>query len=334
MNYNEIDNYLFTWNSYEIKQFETGESINDIPGLTSDLNKLFDASMGYFRLPKAPFFQESNIYISKHNRFANMIEHVHDFIEINYVYSGECIQSIKGKNIHLPKGTFCVLDRDVPHAIEPLGENDILINILLNNQTFSSLFLFQLEKDQSLLGSFLLEAFNQQSAHDNFMLFDASRVPNIHVQMKLMLSEFWTNEHKTIQLVEQYLQLIISELMRIYQKDSTSKQDSTGFDYIAVLNYIDEHYQDLRLHDLKKAFNYNSNYISNSLKKATGKNFQEILLEKKMLVALDLLKHSSLPIDQIAETIGFNSISYFYRQFKKKYKHTPKHFRNKHAGIP
>lgn len=327
MNLFDVENYLFEWNDYEKQQFATGTSINDILDLPSD-DDMFDHELGVFRLPKEPFFKGSNVYLSKHNRFAKMVEHVHDFIEINYVYSGQCTQTINGKKVLLPTGTVCVLDRDVLHSIDPLGKNDILINILLNDQTFSSLFLFQLEKENSLLGKFLSDAFTQQAEHNSYMVFDTLSAPHIHTQIQLMLREYLVSEAKSEQFISQYLQLIISELMRIYQQNSQISQKDSGFDYIAVLDYIDEHYQTMKLSDLSTAFNYNSNYISNSLKKITGKNFQEILLEKKLLIARDLLRNSDLAIERIAEVAGFNSTSYFYRQFKKTYQETPKQFRS------
>ncbi|MBM7710220.1 AraC family transcriptional regulator [Enterococcus lemanii] len=326
MDISTLDAFLFTPNIFEQVQYQTGESFNDIDELYQ-INNFFDKDRGKIRFPKSAFFKESNLYLSKHNRFASMVEHLHDFIEINYVYAGECVQYVNGKKVHLSTGSFFVLDRDVAHAIEPLGEKDILINILLNDQTFSSLFLYQLEKDQSLIGKFLSDAFSEQAIHDNYMVFDTQKAPQIHTQVQLMLCEYWSNEAETDKFVGQYLQLILSELMRIYREVTSQKNQNTKLDSMTVLDYIDKHYLEITLSDLEQVFNYSGNYISNTLKKVTGKNFQETVLEKKLLVAADLLKTSDLTIDEIAEVSGFNSTSYFYRQIKKKYQLTPKKLR-------
>lgn len=325
MDCKSLDIFLFTKNNYEIQQFETQSSVNDFPEL-DDLDSLYDKTLGYYRLPKDVFFKENQIYISKHNRFADMLEHLHDFIEINYVYSGKCIQTINDKTIHLPTGSICVLDRDVPHSIKALNEEDILINILINEQTFSSLFLFQLEKEQSLLANFLSEAFNKEASHDSFMIFDSTKAPQIHTQIQLMLLEYWFQDESSPQLVSQYLQLIITELMRIYKEKTESLYNTNKLNYLEVLDFIDQNYRNLKLEDIQQHFNYNSNYISNTLKKATGKNFQEILLEKKLMIAMDLIKQTNTSIADISEEAGFNSTSYFYRQFKKRYGAPPKQF--------
>lgn len=327
MDLSTLDSFLFTPNVFEQMQYETGESLNNIAEL-ADIEKYYDSKTGKIRLPKNIFFKDSHLYLSKHNRFAPMAEHLHDFIEINYVYAGECVQYVNGKKVILPTGSFFVLDRDVIHSIDPLGEGDILINILLNNQTFSSLFLYQLEKDHSLLGQFLSDAFSEQATHDHYMRFDTTSAPQIHTQMQLMLCEYWSEDNDREKFVGQYLQLILSELMRIYRETTSQKNPHARLDYLAILDYIDEYYLEISLTDLEKTFNYSSNYISNTLKKETGKNFQETVLEKKLLVATDLLKSSTLSIDEIAEISGFHSTSYFYRQIKKRYHLTPKKLRD------
>ncbi|OTN91552.1 helix-turn-helix domain-containing protein [Enterococcus faecium] len=83
------------------------------------------------------------------------------------------------------------------------------------------------------------------------------------------------------------------------------------------MKYIDNNYQNLKLETLAKKFGYSNNYFSNILKKSTGKNFQELLLEKRLLIACDLLTTTTLSINMTAEEAGFNSPSYFFRQFKK-----------------
>ena len=46
-----------------------------------------------------PFFEHDYIYISKHSRYAKMVNHNHSFVELNYMYSGSCIQYIDKQKI-------------------------------------------------------------------------------------------------------------------------------------------------------------------------------------------------------------------------------------------
>ncbi|MGT2801799.1 AraC family transcriptional regulator [Streptococcus henryi] len=334
MNLSELETYLHHINIFEKKQRETGISQNDIPILDSSKKdySYIDPVLNIVRFPKSVFFtQGNNIYISRHNRFAPMIEHIHDFIEMTYVYSGQCTQNINGKKIKLHQGSFCVLDRDVPHSIEALGEEDILINILINEETFSSLFLLKLQNTTNLLANFLADAFNQEAKHNQFIIFEAKESSLIHNQIQLMLCEYWSYKAQGNEFLSHYLELILMELMRIYSQETYRLNSTNHFNYAKILNYIDQHYQDLKLEKLAKEFGYNSNYLSNKLKRSTGKNFQEILLEKRLLIACDLLSNTNLSLEEVSFESGFNSSSYFFRQFKKHYQCTPSEYRkNQH----
>lgn len=330
MNLKELETYLHHINVIEKKQRETGKAINDFPVSDKMEGFYLDSLFNIVRFPKNAFFRDGqNIFISRHNRFAPMIEHLHDFIEMTYVYSGSCTQIINGEKIYLPQRSLCVLDRDVPHSIEPLGEEDILINILINEETFSSLFLLRLENDTSLATSFLATTFNKQASHDRYMIFETNQNDIIHLQVQMLLSEYWSYQSQRETFLSHYLQLIFMELFRIYQTENFAHHTSQRFDYAKVLDYIDSNYRNLKISDLARHFGYNSNYMSNMLKKHTGRNFQEILLEKRLLIACDLLENTDLSIDSIAFESGFNTTSYFFRQFKKRYACTPNVYRKK-----
>jgi YesN/AraC family two-component response regulator len=63
------------------------------------------------------------------------------------------------------------------------------------------------------------------------------------------------------------------------------------------------------------------------IKKATNFTFKELLQEKRLNKAKELLDRSQIPITEIVEEVGYDNISYFYRIFKNKYGKTPKQFR-------
>ena len=81
MNLEELEIYLRHINVFEKKQRETGKSVNDISRADKNFDSYVDPKFNIFRFPKSLFFRDGeNIYINKHNRFAPMIEHLHDFI--------------------------------------------------------------------------------------------------------------------------------------------------------------------------------------------------------------------------------------------------------------
>jgi two-component system, response regulator YesN len=68
-------------------------------------------------------------------------------------------------------------------------------------------------------------------------------------------------------------------------------------------------------------------YICRIYKQYTGNTINETLFNKRMDKARQLLTESSASINDIAEKVGFNGSSYFYRAFKKVNGVTPNEFR-------
>ena len=52
----------------------------------------------------------NTVTILRNERFAAVPPHIHDFIEINYMYSGSCEQIIDGKKSLLKKGQMTLID--------------------------------------------------------------------------------------------------------------------------------------------------------------------------------------------------------------------------------
>jgi YesN/AraC family two-component response regulator len=74
-------------------------------------------------------------------------------------------------------------------------------------------------------------------------------------------------------------------------------------------------------------YKYHPNYISAVLKKSTGKSFKDLLQLQRINKAALYLLNSDLPIPDIAEEVGYSSVSFFYKKFNEIFHQTPKEFR-------
>lgn len=85
--------------------------------------------------------------------------------------------------------------------------------------------------------------------------------------------------------------------------------------------------KELSLPMVAAIMNMSKSTFSRFLKSATTLNFTDYLLDFRINMAVRLLKEET-PIADIVEQCGFNSVSYFYRVFKKKKGITPIEYRN------
>ena len=101
-----------------------------------------------------------------------------------------------------------------------------------------------------------------------------------------------------------------------------------------VYNYIQTHYQEqVSLADIASRLNMSEEYFSRYFSKTMKKPFFEFLNEYKISRACKLLIETDKQISEICYASGFESIPFFYRQFKKFKDCQPKTYRMNYQKI-
>ena len=116
-----------------------------------------------------------------------------------------------------------------------------------------------------------------------------------------------------------FLQLINhADKLEYYENDET---------VVKVLRYVEDNYKDGSLSELSEMLYCDIYSLSREIKKKTGKTYTELLQDKRLSQACYYLKNSSMTIEDIAYSVGYENISYFYRIFKNTYGLSPKKYR-------
>ena len=92
-----------------------------------------------------------------------------------------------------------------------------------------------------------------------------------------------------------------------------------------VLQIIDKEYMDeaLTLQSVSDRLHVSASYLGPNIKKSAGDTFINLLIRKRMAVALNLLENSDSRIAEIARRCGYPDQSYFGYCFKKFYGLSP-----------
>lgn len=95
-----------------------------------------------------------------------------------------------------------------------------------------------------------------------------------------------------------------------------------------VLTYVERHIgdSDLSLTKLAMETNYNPVYLSRVIKQKSGKGLLEIINDRRVERAKELLLEGKMSIQEIAQQVGFQSASYFTVLFRKKMGMNPSAF--------
>lgn len=266
----------------------------------------------------------------KTSRFLAVAEHTHDYIEMNYVYSGSIVQVINNKKIQLKKGDLIILDTQVCHSIEAPGENDILLAFRFSKEYFITTF-FKDFKTDNPMSNFLIKSLFESQKYKRYLYFNIQQEEELDTVIKLLVSEFLKNNHQSLNILHHYISIIFEKLIQYYEKNipvgtctTSEKQTKFRFD---VLHYLETHFEEVTLVQIATHFNYSPNYFSNLVRKMFQRNFCQLLKEVRFKNALILLDNTSLSIAEICEQVGFSNQNIFYKLFNEKFQLTPKKYR-------
>ena len=97
-----------------------------------------------------------------------------------------------------------------------------------------------------------------------------------------------------------------------------------------IYNYLQEHFSEtISLKDLAQRFNLNDKYLCSYFKKHTGRTIIDTLREMRLFHASHMIIASNETVQEIGLKCGYNSLSFFLRDFKKKFGMTPTDMRKK-----
>ncbi len=324
MNADELDTFLRTNNKIELEQLSVGQNVSDDQFVHDVLNKM-DAQTPAkdFTMPESFFFKRNDIYISKHNRYAEQYAHKHDFLEINYMYSGTSTHTINNTdNVTLNTGDLIIFDKGSSHSIRSLGENDILVNILLKFNSLNTRVIRELIKNQSITNEF---AIAHQNQNQNYFVIRNNNSFRIRTLLILILTDYFDKKNANNSLVSTYIPVLLSEIARSFHVQPHKEDKITK-----ILTLIESQYTDITLTSLASQLGFSSGYLSSFISKTMNATFKDLLRKQRLKVAYSLVVDSTYPIDEIANIVGFDDPSYFFRIFKKEYNLSPGKIRKAH----
>lgn len=266
------------------------------------------------------------IDIRKHTRFINFPSHKHNYIEFNYVYQGKLSQIIDNKKITLQKGELIFLNQYITHEIQASSEEDIIINFIVRPEFFD--YIITLLDNENSISKFLLTTLYTDYDEGEYLYFKVSERKNIQDLIERIITELYAPSIMSKATIKLLVGLLIVELVKnsqeihIYSADNYEKMI-----IIQSLKYIDEFYNTATLSELSKKLKQPDYKLSKLIKKHTGMTFKELLQERKLSRAVELIKSTECSVVELIERIGYENPTYFYKIFKSKFGMTPREYK-------
>lgn len=267
-------------------------------------------------------FPFSFVYQDTKSPQRELSDHVHDYYEIVYVYSGQGTFFIGDKFHHMQQGDVFLIPNNTIHRAMPDKDNPVTSTAIF----FSPTLLYN-----NLVDEFFsyIHLFEQTKKSSNYQIsLPADTQQKIEKQL-LNINRELTNaepgaKHASLLIVHQ----IILDLYRIRIKNK-EKSNTYHSDWVTdILAYINEHLgESLSLTELANKSLVSTSHFSRVFKQKIGIGLIEYLNTKRIIKAKELLLSSTYTVSQLAEMCGFESVSHFHRIFKKYLQMTPAHYR-------
>ena len=114
---------------------------------------------------------------------------------------------------------------------------------------------------------------------------------------------------------------------------SKTNMYTTNESYLVKIDdAINDFQKDITLQSLADILHLSTKQTSRIIQKNYNKMLSELLNEKRLSVAAELLLRSNKTVFEIVEYVNFNSEKHFYFLFKKTFGCTPHTYRKKHCG--
>lgn len=265
------------------------------------------------------------------NGLPEEVYHWHSELEIIFVHSGSASYYINQDKFQSQAGSIFFIQPSAMHAIHPIGNNEetsTRLKIHLDNlgrqiiEPFSQRYIQPLHSGHFYLTPCIQptdKAYTEikeclQSLYsiiqEEGIYFDIMIKAKLHELLYLLFKHRYVNRHYTDDTYQKYQKL--KELIR----------------------FLQEHYAEkINIDLLAQKFGYSRNHFMSIFKQHTGSSCVNFLLQLRLNKACEALIQSNLSISEIAQNVGFENLSNFNRQFKKRYNMTPLQFRREQTNV-
>nr|WP_207718932.1 AraC family transcriptional regulator [Oribacterium sp. oral taxon 102] len=266
------------------------------------------------------------IDLRPHTRFIDFPKHSHNYVELVYMFRGQTTHFINGTEVILHSGELLFLSPGATQEIRAAGAEDLAVNFIILPEFFDK-SLDMIGGESSLIRDFLIDCLRtgrQNAGYLHFHVADVLPVQNLMENLIWMLRYDTPNRRR---LDATTMGLLFLHLLRFTDKLELGTAHTEQELLLSVFRFLEENYRDGELSALSRTLRLPLCQLSRSIKAGTGKNFTELLQEKRLSRAAYLLRSTDLSITDISLDVGYHNFSYFYRLFRRRFGCSPRRYR-------
>ena len=243
------------------------------------------------------------------------VPHTHNHTELFFILGG--------------KGQFLIEDQ-----LHPVDVNNLVI--INPNVTHTEVSLNAQPLEYIVLGIEGIELVTSDVSNGQYSILDQYESMEISGCLRNILREMEQKNTGYEDVCQAYMEILIIRLMRSTALTVPAEPQalSTNRQCAAVRRYIDLHFKEaLTLEQLAEEGHMNKYYLSHAFKREYGISPINYMIGKRIDESKYLLAETDLSMSQIAQLLGFSSLSYFSQVFRRTQGISPKEYRQSLNGM-
>lgn len=268
------------------------------------------------------------IQIRPHTRFVHFPEHTHNYVEIIYMCKRSTTHVVNSEKILLNEGELLFLNQNSKQEIMPAGKDDIAVNFIVLPAFFDRA-LEMMEVEENPIRSFILGCMLGKDDKIGYLHFKVSDVLPVQNLMENLIWSLLNAQPAKRSINQITMGLMILQLINQTERIEVGANNSDNELMLKVYRYIEDNYKEGELTRLSEMVGLSDYSLSKFIKKTTGRNYTDLVQEKRLSQAGYLLKNTAMNISDIGACVGYDNTSYFYRLFKKEMGISPRDYRLK-----
>lgn len=271
---------------------------------------------------------KNEIIVEKYESCEDVAFHTHEFIEIAYIEQGEGSHEIQGGySSPIEKGDVILLNSSVAHSYTfKNGSTAVIYNCLFDPHLLND-SIAKSDDFINIVYSYLFDNISKNTDGKPYIVL--KKATEVGGYFKEMFSEYTEKKNGYAKVNAANLIRLLVAIFRI-KRNEAEYDDSAYRNSVAqsAARYMNEYYAEkITCEELAERAYLSTGYFHKIFKAATGKTPVEYLQNIRMEKAAELLSETSLNVQNVASEVGYSDMKHFYNGFYKKYKTTPKKYR-------
>ena len=258
--------------------------------------------------------------------------HTHSFFEFLFVEAGEGWHWMGERQVWAQPGDLFLLapgEVHDPSGLDGATKWIIAFGADALNLARTDADVFFLLPNQLLLRSFL----RTEDVESRHLQIASEELPRWLLQLQQLESELCDKALGFTEAAQALLMLLLINTARLAAPQL--KQSPIQFRPLLtnVFRFIETNYcQSIGLSEVAKAVNLSSAYLTDLVRRETGRTVNQWIIERRMAEARCLLLESDQSVNQIAQAVGYLDTGHFIRLFRRVQGTTPQAWRLLHRS--